>query len=314
MHRLVVVALLLVGLSHALVVPSGSAQEMSCAGYDAWEWAQTVYESDPEEHGALDDDGDGIACPELPRGGFAPATWTDEVPDEVEEARLLRVVDGDTFEVELDGVSNRVRIYRADTPETQNERHCGGEEATAFLAWALGFNDNGDVVYLERDENERDQYGRELAYVWFEVDGDPYLLNHVLINNGWAEDVNYGDERYDEELEEAAEFAERHELGVWGLCGGFEIPLTEVPEAPPTNSGASSTRGTDPAPAPIPAPDPAPAQPAPAAGCDPSYPDVCVPAYPPDVNCRDVPYTMIRTLPPDPHGLDGDSDGWGCEG
>jgi hypothetical protein len=48
--------------------------------------------------------------------------------------------------------------------------------------------------------------------------------------------------------------------------------------------------------------------------CDPSYPDVCIPPYPPDLNCSDVPYTNIRVIGADPHGLDGyDNDGVGCE-
>lgn len=49
--------------------------------------------------------------------------------------------------------------------------------------------------------------------------------------------------------------------------------------------------------------------------CDPSYPDVCIAPYPPDLNCLDVkPLRNFRVLPPDPHGLDGnDHDGFGCE-
>jgi hypothetical protein len=180
--RILVVALLL-----ALVIPEPSwvaAQGITCAEMDAWEWAQAVYEDDPVANAALDLDGDGIACPELPRGGFAPAFWTDALPDGVEEGELLRVIDGDTFEIAIDGVSNRVRIYRADTPETQNERQCGGPEATDFVIWALDLNDHPDGrVYLERDVNERDRYGRETYYVWWEIDTKPYLLNHVLINN-----------------------------------------------------------------------------------------------------------------------------------
>ena len=151
---------------------------------------------------------------------------------------MVRIVDGDTFEVLINGVSNRVRIYRADTPENTTEKPCGGAEATTFAECALSFNDDQDgTIYLERDKNEKDRYGRELAYVWFEVDDNPYMLNHVLINNGWAEDVDYGDRKYDEELKDAAAFAKRHELGVWDLCGAFEVPLavaapTAVPEQP----------------------------------------------------------------------------------
>lgn len=50
--------------------------------------------------------------------------------------------------------------------------------------------------------------------------------------------------------------------------------------------------------------------------CDPSYPDFCIPPRPPNLDCgsrliagrRD-----FRVLPPDPHHLDGDDDGRGCD-
>jgi hypothetical protein len=49
-------------------------------------------------------------------------------------------------------------------------------------------------------------------------------------------------------------------------------------------------------------------------GCDPSYPDVCIPRYPPpDLNCGDILYRNIRVLPTDPHLFDSDADGIGCE-
>jgi len=51
----------------------------------------------------------------------------------------------------------------------------------------------------------------------------------------------------------------------------------------------------------------------PAKNCDPSYPDVCIPPYPPDLNCNDIPYKKFKVLPPDPHRFDGDKDGVGCE-
>lgn len=53
---------------------------------------------------------------------------------------------------------------------------------------------------------------------------------------------------------------------------------------------------------------------APVANCDPSYPDVCIPPPPPDLNCNDVPYKNFRVLPPDPHKFDKNKDGIGCEG
>lgn len=47
--------------------------------------------------------------------------------------------------------------------------------------------------------------------------------------------------------------------------------------------------------------------------CDPSYPTVCIPPPPPDLDCKQIPYRRFKVLPPDPHGFDGNHDGIGCE-
>ena len=47
--------------------------------------------------------------------------------------------------------------------------------------------------------------------------------------------------------------------------------------------------------------------------CDPSYPSVCIPPPPPDLDCGEVVYRRFTVLAPDPHGFDGDGDGVGCE-
>ncbi len=68
-----------------------------------------------------------------------------------------------------------------------------------------------------------------------------------------------------------------------------------------------------PAPTPHEIPEPIP-QPAPLENnCDPSYPDVCIPYFPPDLDCGEIQYTNFKVLPPDPHGFDRDNDGIGCE-
>lgn len=57
--------------------------------------------------------------------------------------------------------------------------------------------------------------------------------------------------------------------------------------------------------------------PPPAGGCHPSYPDTCIPPPPPDLDCADIPYRdfYVRRDPPDadPHILDGNEDGVGCQ-
>lgn len=47
--------------------------------------------------------------------------------------------------------------------------------------------------------------------------------------------------------------------------------------------------------------------------CDPAYPTVCIAPAPPDLDCKDIPYKRFEVLPPDPHDLDREGDGIGCE-
>lgn len=47
--------------------------------------------------------------------------------------------------------------------------------------------------------------------------------------------------------------------------------------------------------------------------CDKAYPDFCIPSPPPDLNCADIGHKDFTVLPPDPHNLDGNNDGIGCE-
>lgn len=68
----------------------------------------------------------------------------------------------------------------------------------------------------------------------------------------------------------------------------------------------STARPPAPAPTPTPAPTPAP-------NCDPSYPTVCIPPPPPDLDCGEIGYRNFTVVGSDPHGFDGDSDGVGCE-
>ena len=50
-----------------------------------------------------------------------------------------------------------------------------------------------------------------------------------------------------------------------------------------------------------------------AAHCDPSYPGVCIPPPPPDLDCGDVSVRLFRVVGADAHRFDVDGDGLGCE-
>ena len=47
--------------------------------------------------------------------------------------------------------------------------------------------------------------------------------------------------------------------------------------------------------------------------CDPSYPAICIPPYPPDLDCGEIQYSNFKVVGADRHGFDGDKDGIGCE-
>jgi hypothetical protein len=49
------------------------------------------------------------------------------------------------------------------------------------------------------------------------------------------------------------------------------------------------------------------------AGCLPSYPTVCLPAPPPDLDCQDLLVSSFPVVGTDPHRLDRDGDGIACE-
>lgn len=52
---------------------------------------------------------------------------------------------------------------------------------------------------------------------------------------------------------------------------------------------------------------------APILNCDQSYPTVCIPPPPPDLDCSDITYRNFQVIPPDSHRFDNDGDGIGCE-
>lgn len=104
---------------------------------------------------------------------------------------LERVVDGDTIIVyNPDGDRLRVRLTGINAPESVHEDESRnteeGREASQFMKDLL---EHVDVVYLEYDEEEFDQYDRTLAYVWIDS-GDTYVMvNEIMLATDHAEPV-----------------------------------------------------------------------------------------------------------------------------
>ena len=125
-------------------------------------------------------------------------------------ARVQRVVDGDT--VELEG-GERVRYLMVDTPELGEAPECGGEQARQANASLV----EGQRVSLRYDpEVCRDDYGRLLAW----VDVADREVNAWLIERGYACLLYIPPAGRDRAAElESLESAAREGLrGVWGQC------------------------------------------------------------------------------------------------
>lgn len=82
-------------------------------------------------------------------------------------ATLLWVVDGDTVDVEVNGVRERVRVIGIDAPETHHpDERLNCEAGRAASAYARSAMFPGQTVWLESDIEDRDVYGRLLRHVW----------------------------------------------------------------------------------------------------------------------------------------------------
>ncbi len=212
-------------------------------------------------------------------------------PAGLASASVVNVVDGDTVDVRLDGQVVRLRLIGIDTPETVDPRkpvQCFGREASNKAKELL----TGKTVSLEVDpsQGERDSFGRLLRYVWLP---DRTLFNLEMISQGYAHEYTFATPyRYQAVFREAQRLAREAGRGLWS---------------------PSTCNGNTEQPAPGQSPPPAPTTP-PRAGCDASYPTVCIPSPPPDLDCGDIPHRNFRVLAPDPHRFDSDNDGIGCEG
>lgn len=99
----------------------------------------------------------------------------------------------------------------------------------------------------------------------------------------------------------------------WEPAPPTETP-TPVPTAIPTTVPTATLAPPPTAPPTVtPVAVPPTATPRPS-NCHPSYPDFCIPPPPPDLDCPDIGRKDFTVLPPDPHRLDRDGDGRGCEG
>jgi micrococcal nuclease len=141
----------------------------------------------------------------------------DLTPGSNAEAIIVRVVDGDTIRVKIEGRTERVRFIGIDTPETVKPNtpvQCFGREASARTKTLLPA---GSVVHLVTDVETRDRYRRLLAYVYRDVDGA--FVNLLLADEGYAVPYTYPPNvAHADEFVAAAGRARDARLGLWSRC------------------------------------------------------------------------------------------------
>ena len=191
-------------------------------------------------------------------------------------ARVVSITDGDTIRVDIDGVNYPLRYIGMDTPEPAEPYGSTAMAANRELV-------EGKTVILVKDVSETDVYDRLLRYVI----ADGVFVNYELVRQGQAQAVSYApDTACFLTFREAETGAKASGLGMWAA-----IPIIEsLPTA--TGKPAATQVPTN---------------------CDPSYPTVCIPPPPPDLDCGDISFRRFTVLAPDPHNFDRDHDGIGCE-
>lgn len=145
---------------------------------------------------------------------ITPEMAVDKTGKQLVDVKFLNANDGDTFNVEIDGKKERVRLLMIDTPEmnyNKGEPMPYAEEAKARTTDLL---EKADSVQLLFDKGpETDNYDRLLAYAFV----DNISLHEVLLSEGLAavRYVNKPNDTLEKELLEIQQQAEQKKLNIW---------------------------------------------------------------------------------------------------
>lgn len=147
--------------------------------------------------------------------------------EQSQEAEVVRVIDGDTIEVNFNGRDETVRFIGMDTPEIHggnNPEYFEGvpddqKGEDCLLVWAQKSTeyvekqlDKGEKVELIFEGDRRDQYGRLRAHI--HLADHENSLNYKLVREGYANvfPVEFSDRN---SFEEAEKQAQEKNKGLW---------------------------------------------------------------------------------------------------
>ncbi len=155
---------------------------------------------------------------------------------------VVKVVDGDTISVNINGSVDMLRLIGINTPETVDPRklvECFGKEASDKAKQLL----SGKKIRIEKDisQGERDKYGRLLSYIFLE---NGFNFNKYMIEEGYAYEYTHNlPYKYQGEFKLAQKQAEIQKKGLWadGACNiqnttTQDISTTERPQTTANNT------------------------------------------------------------------------------
>lgn len=134
------------------------------------------------------------------------------IPNGKVEAKVLRVVDGDTLKIQIADKDYKVRLLGVDTPESVSPKKEKNTKEGKIASEYTKKNLEGKDIILEFDVSPYDRYGRLLAYVY--VDGICY--NEKLLEEGYAKVMmispNVKNSKYYRQIEKQAK---ENNAGFW---------------------------------------------------------------------------------------------------
>jgi micrococcal nuclease len=165
--------------------------------------------------------------------------------------KVAKVTDGDTFDVEINGKKETVRMLLVDTPETVHPNkpvQPFGKEASTFTTQLL----NGKSVKLEADKEDKDQYGRLLRYVY--IDGKS--VQEQLLEKGLARVSAYQpNTKYVAKYQQIETGAKNKKIAIWSIANYVQASGFVTPTPKPVSKPVQK-----PTPKPAPKPEPKPKQ------------------------------------------------------
>ncbi len=175
----------------------------------------------------------------------------------------------------VDGDTIYLKDYkiRLSLTNTPEKGEIGFKEATSFTKKLCPL---GSTITVDQDDKQPyDKYKRVVG----KVTCSGKILNSELLYNGHANILK----QYCSKSEFSGE--------VWAQKYGCGKTTQEIKQIPKESQTLTTNENQ----------------------CDSSYPNVCIPPPPPDLDCKHIQYRNFKVLQPDPHRFDGDKDGIGCE-